>query len=563
MILAKINSEHRYQAALFLGVMALGISIALYLYFVVDRYFLLYYWDSVSHLVAGRKLVDWGENPGLGQIGTVWMPLPHLILLPFSLIDSLFTTGFAGLVVSLPCTALTSVLLYRIVKVQVGYKMPIVPTYIAMVAGLLFATNPNILYLGLTSMTEAPFMLFFVSSAYYLQKWYQSGGNKLRYLLICSLFVILASSCRYEGWLLPLFVIGISIFHIIRKRSKSSEPRAAKQEEMQEHHLYQDNLLAGSTLSRQRSIIITVLISALSLAGVVFWLAWNQYHYDNPFQFANEKYYSASWYALHRPFRESLFLQPLNALSVYSTSVLAMYGPVLAGFAIIGFVLRRGYTDNGSTILYSFLALPPLFTIASLVVGVGELSYWFNSRFLVLLAPLIIILSCNALKRLHFILSDKGKQNKAILLGVTVASLFIYQLLLPFALPGVITLNDALGGYNVKDNQLALKTGEALKSVYDGRGQIIVLTGSGVEQRIMITSGLPLRQFDEIIEGSTWKASFKEPWSYDRWMIISKHPAADAQSTTQYWLDRIDVINQHYRPVYENEIYIILVEKQS
>jgi hypothetical protein len=538
----------------------------LLLYFLVDKYSLLYYWDAVSHLIAGRKLVDWSENPGLNQIGTVWMPLPHLILLPFSLIDPLFTTGFAGLAVSLPCTAMTSVLLYRIVKAQTGNKMLIVPAYIGIVAGLLYATNPNILYLGLTSMTEAPFMFFFVASAYYLQKWYQTNGETLKHLIMCCVFVSLASSYRYEAWLLPIFVIGISIVFLIRKRRRMRNNIIISSNTFgfyNHRNLNRDNknpLSLDSSQTQKQKIFLTISISIISLSGVVFWLVWNQYHYNNPFEFASERYYSASWYAQNRPFRELLFLQPINVLVTYSNSILAMYGPFLAGAAIIGFFFRDGYDDAKSRILYLFLLLPPLFTIISVIVGIGELSYWFNSRFLVLLSPLIISLSSNVIKRvLQPVFDNKKKSRRTLIMGGgLLGSLFVYQIVvLPF-FPGIITIDDAAGGYNVKDNQLAIKTGEILKSIYDGKGQIMVLTGSGLEQRIMITSGLPLRNFDEIIEGSTWKASFKEPWAYDRWMIISKYPASDAESTTKYWLDRMNIINQHYITVYENEVFKIL-----
>src|SRR6185503_5738215 len=169
--------------------------------------------------------------------------------------------------------------------------------------------------------------------------------------------------------------------------------------------------------------------------------------------------------------------------------------------------------------------------------------------------PLIIMLACTALKRTHSIVSERAMRKRKGILAALVTTFFIYQFLMAFIPQGVITLDDATGGFNVKDNRLAIETGEKLKTIYDGSGKIIVLTGSGIEQRIMITSGLPLRQFDEIIEGSTWKPSFKEPWLYDSWMIISNHPASDAQNTTQYWLDRMDIIKQHYVPVYQNEIY--------
>ncbi|MGI0014144.1 MAG: hypothetical protein ACREBU_11995, partial [Nitrososphaera sp.] len=122
-------------------------------------------------------------------------------------------------------------------------------------------------------------------------------------------------------------------------------------------------------------------------------------------------------------------------------------------------------------------------------------------------------------------------------------------------------VNDAIGGYSVKENLLAEETGEALKSLYDGNGKIMILTGSGLEHRVMITSGIPLANFDEIIEHSTWKASFKEPWSYDRWIVITDHPGTDALTTTKYWLDRDAELAQYYKSVYENEYYRILVLK--
>ncbi|MEO9363998.1 MAG: hypothetical protein ABI348_08875, partial [Nitrososphaera sp.] len=84
----QVAVHKREPVIIFLAVMAIGLAVALYLYFIVDKYMLLYYWDAVSHSVAARKFADWGENPGLGQIGTVWMPLPHFLLFPFVMIDS-------------------------------------------------------------------------------------------------------------------------------------------------------------------------------------------------------------------------------------------------------------------------------------------------------------------------------------------------------------------------------------------------------------------------------------------------------------------------------------------
>jgi 4-amino-4-deoxy-L-arabinose transferase-like glycosyltransferase len=517
----------RHSIILFITVIIIGLVAAFYLYFIVDKYSLLYYWDAISHSVAARKLVDWGENPGLGQIGTVWMPLPHFLLLPFTLVDSLFTTGFAGLALSLPCLALTSVYLYKLVKGLRVSTIAVIPSYVAFAGALLYATNPNILYLGITSMTEAPFMLFFVASAYYFQMWYQNK-DRHRNLLLCSIFLSFATLCRYESWFLPIFLVLVVSMLSIR----------------------------GSKIQRYNQKVLAILVSLLSISSILFWLAWNQYHYGDPFEFSNAQYYSASWYAQNRPFREILFLQPMNVLSVYGVTALTMYGPILLGAGAVGYYFfRKAYMD-GKKALLLFLALPPLFTITSLLIGIGEMSYWFNSRFMVLLSPLVILMACIWLSTVHSKMANK----RSIIIVAAIGALFIYQVSSP-AFSTIVTLNDAIGGYSVKENQLAIHTAEKLKSLYDGNGKIMILTGSGLEQRIMVTSGIALRYFDEIIEPSTWKASFQEPWSYDRWLVITNHPGSDAVNTTKYWLDRQNELSMYYNTVYQNEYYKIMVLK--
>jgi hypothetical protein len=228
-----------------------------------------------------------------------------------------------------------------------------------------------------------------------------------------------------------------------------------------------------------------------------------------------------------------------------------MFGPFLLGAGAIGYYIFHKSDVSGKKLLLLFLALPPMFTIISLLIGIGEMAYWFNSRFMVLLSPLIIVMTC------IFLTNFGGKTKIRILIPVVISLLFASQLIMP-SFSMVITMSDAFGGYSVKENLLAVKAGQALKSLHDN-GKIMILTGSGLEHRIMITSGIALKNFDEIIEGSTWKASFKEPWSYDRWIIITSRPGTDALRTTQYWLDRQDELDQHYKMVYENEFYKIMV----
>jgi len=45
----------------------------------------------------------------------------------------------------------------------------------------------------------------------------------------------------------------------------------------------------------------------------------------------------------------------------------------------------------------------------------------------------------------------------------------------------------------------------------------------------------------------------------DKWLVISKQHAADAKNTTVYWLNRQNVLDEHFKTAYENQYYKILV----
>lgn len=509
-----------------LSVAVVGIVTSSLLLYSHDRYALLYYGDSVSHLVGSRKIIDW-ENPGLEQIGTVWLPLPHILLLAPSLIDPLFTTGLAGTVISLPSLAFTTLLIYRVMRDQGSIiHLSTQDHRIAYLLALLYAFNPNMMYLGIVAMTEAPFMLFLVASIYYFQRWLLQGGCSTRNLLLCSLFISLATLCRYESWFLPILLIAVAFTFAVRNRSKDS-----------------------------RLPLLPIIIPLLSTTGIAIWLVWNYHIYGDPFEFSNAEYYSAAWHAMHNQYHERYFMNPLNVMSVYMYNTIHLYGPLLlTGITGVGYLIyhrsakgRRGIMAMITIILLLFLLLPPTFTIVSMLIGVGEMDYVYNSRFTILLAPLLFIMTFLFLNRLsvyrwHII--------APLLLLLVLWNPLLLRL-------GVVTYMDAYAGYSTRDTQLAVDAGEALRSLYDG-GRIMILAGSILEHRIMITSNIALNRFDEMADHSTWKDSFKSPWLYDEWLIISKRPVHDATNVITHWLEREDELLMHYKLVYENENYRIM-----
>ena len=66
------------------------------------RGYLLLYGDAVAHLGIARRIFD-SRNPGLSQLGGVWLPLPHLLMLPFVQKMEWWQNGLAGAWPSLLC----------------------------------------------------------------------------------------------------------------------------------------------------------------------------------------------------------------------------------------------------------------------------------------------------------------------------------------------------------------------------------------------------------------------------------------------------------------------------
>ena len=64
-------------------------------WFTWSRGWTLYYGDAEAHLNIARRVMD-SRNPGYGQLGTSWLPLLHILLLPLVARDALWRTGIAG-----------------------------------------------------------------------------------------------------------------------------------------------------------------------------------------------------------------------------------------------------------------------------------------------------------------------------------------------------------------------------------------------------------------------------------------------------------------------------------
>jgi hypothetical protein len=79
----------------FIVALILSVSSMSYFYFTDN---IIAYGDAESHLNIAKRVVH-SITPGMAQLGGIWLPLPHLMMVPFVFFDSFWRTGLAGSIV--------------------------------------------------------------------------------------------------------------------------------------------------------------------------------------------------------------------------------------------------------------------------------------------------------------------------------------------------------------------------------------------------------------------------------------------------------------------------------
>src|SRR5271155_895987 len=95
---AKTSAVPGRSSARVAGIPALVSLFSFFYYFRHND--LLLYGDAVAHINIARRVFD-SQTPGLLQLGTVWLPLPHLLMIPFLWSDSMWQNGVGGSIPSM------------------------------------------------------------------------------------------------------------------------------------------------------------------------------------------------------------------------------------------------------------------------------------------------------------------------------------------------------------------------------------------------------------------------------------------------------------------------------
>jgi hypothetical protein len=243
--------------------LAAAVSIASFFYYLQHGQLLLY-GDAVAHINIARRVFD-SRTPGLLQLGTVWLPLPHILMLPFLFSRWMWQTGIGGSIPSLVAYVLSVVGIFRLVRDAPGIdrNSPEVK-FAAWFAAAVFALNPNLIYLQSTAMTEPTYLALFIWALVFFADFVRSAesstdGRKNSSLTKCGLCLAAACLTRYDGWLLA-GALSIAAWLVARR---SSSP----------------------VIHREfRKLIL------LAAAAPVLWLGYNAAVYRNPLEFANGPY---------------------------------------------------------------------------------------------------------------------------------------------------------------------------------------------------------------------------------------------------------------------------------
>jgi putative flippase GtrA len=480
---------------------AAGASVASYLYF-VHRNMTLDYPDAVSHLLIARRVID-ASTAGAAQLGAVWLPLPHLLSLPFIWVSTWYYSGFAGSVISMAAYVLAVRYIYLTVTGLTRNRIG------GLVAAIAFGANPNVLYLQSTPMTELLLIACIAATAYYLLRWCQTGHYM--HLAATAAAALLATLTRYEGWVLCV-AVAVIVAYVSWRRAGGGTPDSADGSRWRRWR-------AGLRASEANLIFFC----CLAMSGIVGWVLWNAVIFSDPLYFQTGQFAKPSLWTSHAD----------KAIGHWGVSVMTyLYamadnvGYAALALGAVGFIFYLARTrlridSIAPLVLTVFL---PFFVYA-LYSGqrplhvrqiTGDL---YNVRFALLMTiPIAVFIGflVAAIPRSWQAWQRRASQ-AALVLAVVACSALV-------ARGGVVTLSEAMNFRAAPAQKANAVAAQWLRTHYNG-GR--VLMESFGNETVAFSSQIPSSQI--IYEGSfrQWGADLAHPAGHEiRWIYMRRSPGS-------------------------------------
>lgn len=476
-----IKTQQRYYliyavlTAFFLGLVSQALS-----YYFDYNYA---YRDSIFRMEAARRFFD-SDNPGIiNQIGTVWLPVPNLILMPFAYVDYLWRTGLAASIVNFPLFVISSVIIFLSIKKLTDN---VLATWFGF---LIFVLNYNILYFQTTSMTEQLYITFLICSFYFLLRW--ANDKQLKSLIFSSLFLSLSVGTRYDAW--PVAIVSIGLVFII------------------------------SLIDKNKPIKHSLIFGFLPVLLIITWFWYNWLFYGDALEFSRGKFstlYQLKYYEDQGRLltKNNIFL----SAKVYISSVLLYSGnlyTVMAVFGLIMYILKNKFSAKSLPVYVLWVALPTTLILlfkGQLIIEIpdSEPAGYFNSRYGLYLFPAIAVFAGISITYLQKF--DKKK----ILLYLLIIGILIQQMTFLYNFPySIPSLAEAKYSYSKPSEDLSL----CLKDNYKG-GKILY---DNLIFAIHPWTGINLVDRITFHTYDIGEKAMKNPSKYVNWVLIYKEAPND------------------------------------
>ncbi|HTC55619.1 MAG TPA: hypothetical protein VK706_04330 [Candidatus Sulfotelmatobacter sp.] len=346
----KAYSEHEVVRLVWL---AIFVSVFSFLFYHRSGDVLLY-GDAVAHINIARRVFD-SKTPGLLQLGTVWLPLPHLLIMPFIVSKQMWQSGTGGSIPSMAGFVLGVLGMFRLVRAVLTHigDVDVMAQVGAWAAAILYGANPNLIYMQATAMGESLYLAFFIWSVVYFAEFVREAdaGKGGLWLTKCGLCVAGACLTRYDGWFLAgAIVVAVAVTVSRRRNVRDDAPPVLVQ--------------ASSPTALAKFFV-------LAAAGPLLWLAYNAAVYRNPLEFANGPYSAKAIEqktATVNPAKGNLLAASSYFLKAAELDVgdANWQGRLWLGLALVG-SLAAGFGDRGRAALLLWTPLP--FYASSIAYG--------------------------------------------------------------------------------------------------------------------------------------------------------------------------------------------------
>ncbi|MEU4745036.1 glycosyltransferase family 39 protein, partial [Actinosynnema sp. NPDC023658] len=442
----------------------------------------LAYPDAVSHLLITRRVLD-ASTPGAAQLGGVWLPLSHVLALPFVVEESWYHAGVLPSVVSMCAYVATAGWLYRIGTALTGRRAG------GVTAALVFCANPNVLYLQSTPMTEALLFACLAASTWHLLCWCQKGDY--RHLLATAVAVLGATLVRYEGWVFLVAVAAVVGVRSWRRSRTAPEPWVLVRADL-------------------------VFFGCLAVGGVTGWAMWNDAIFGDPLNFVRGEFAKpALWVGAG----EQAVGDWGASLWTYLHAMEHNLGPVvlvLSGVGLTCFTWRTRLRDEALAPLPLLVFLP--FFVCALQSGqrplhVPEISGdLYNVRFALVMALPAAVLTA------YLVPADRTPLR---FLPAVAALLGCGHLVLT----GTATLEEAQAFRAGATERVNARAAAWLREHYDG-GRVLMQSWSN--ETVSFGSQVPMERL--VYEGSfrQWEPALDDPLGHGiRWIHLRRTPGGE------------------------------------